>query len=341
MKTGITAVTVTYGDRKENLREVLECLESCNEINDTIVVDNNSPIDYSNFFLKNGYEKITLVKNDQNLGSAGGFHSGIREAIRKKSDYILLLDDDNLPERDAINQMQERFLELESKSRSDSFVLIPYRDEVFQKAMVSPGKTKRLIFDSFHFLGLNIFNFIVRHFLNKWKKESQHAVYIRDCSGLLWLKDFEGCAYGGLMMHRSLVNKIGLPNKDLVVYWDDVEYTRRMTLNDGKIWLLRNAVVKDIVKNYSADFLQKPFLGFLLADSDVKTYYQIRNIVYYDKYVNKRFSFLYAFNMFVFCITISILGIIFSRYRRIQIVFRAIKDGLIKKLGMPSDLELF
>ena len=82
----------------KNWQDTLECLESLRGIDNdnfkTIVVDNCSE--------NESFEKISIwceekgrfstIKTESNLGFAGGCNIGIRHALSKKADYILLLN---------------------------------------------------------------------------------------------------------------------------------------------------------------------------------------------------------------------------------------------------------
>jgi len=94
----INVITVTYGERFAFLEKTLNAIISDKNVNKVIVVDNGSTngakIDE---YIKNDQKKkIIIIRNNKNEGSAGGFKKGIIEARKNKSDYVLLLDDDNV-----------------------------------------------------------------------------------------------------------------------------------------------------------------------------------------------------------------------------------------------------
>lgn len=80
------------------------CAESIlaqTEPSDIIFVDNNSSdnsIDRLSRFAKKN-KSITLIKNNKNLGFAGGINSGLRQALNKKYDYIALLNPDAIADK--------------------------------------------------------------------------------------------------------------------------------------------------------------------------------------------------------------------------------------------------
>ena len=101
----IFAVTVTYGNRFHLLRQVVDrALEE--GVAKVIVVDNNSVEESKNRLQE--YEerlqgKIKVLYLDDNYGSAGGFKRGLQEAYKdNECEYIWLLDDDNVPQKDSL-----------------------------------------------------------------------------------------------------------------------------------------------------------------------------------------------------------------------------------------------
>jgi cellulose synthase/poly-beta-1,6-N-acetylglucosamine synthase-like glycosyltransferase len=96
-------ITVTYGERFKFLIQVLDATVSDINVDKIILVDNASSNkkEINEYIAKvnSNQQKIILVRHTENLGSAGGFKSGILEARKHNCDYVLLLDDDNVPEK--------------------------------------------------------------------------------------------------------------------------------------------------------------------------------------------------------------------------------------------------
>lgn len=83
------------------------CLKSLfqsdfNNINVEVIVVDNASTDGSAEFVKNNYPNITLLENKENMGGSGGFSKGMLYAIEKKFDFIALLDNDILLEKDTL-----------------------------------------------------------------------------------------------------------------------------------------------------------------------------------------------------------------------------------------------
>ena len=83
-------------------RDTLECLESCLSTsipNHILIVDNGST-DRSVDMLSQTFPHIPLIVNRENLGYAEGNNVGIEYALDRGADYIFVLNNDSLIDRD-------------------------------------------------------------------------------------------------------------------------------------------------------------------------------------------------------------------------------------------------
>ena len=67
----------------------------------TLVVDNHSEDKTAMFLdsIKNSVPHLVVIRTSENLGPAGGFHTGMKWAFDQGYDYLWLLDDDSVPEQ--------------------------------------------------------------------------------------------------------------------------------------------------------------------------------------------------------------------------------------------------
>ena len=90
------------------LQETLECLESVFRLNypnfRVIVVDNGSTDDGGGIIGKY-WPKVILILNGENRGFAGGNNVGIRCALDHGAEYMWLLNNDTVVERDALSNI--------------------------------------------------------------------------------------------------------------------------------------------------------------------------------------------------------------------------------------------
>jgi GT2 family glycosyltransferase len=86
----------------------LDCLLSLRKIDypnfEMVLVDNGS-IDGSPGKLLANAPEIKLIRNATNLGFAGGCNVGMRDALRRGTDYVLLLNNDTIVAPDFLTQL--------------------------------------------------------------------------------------------------------------------------------------------------------------------------------------------------------------------------------------------
>lgn len=89
----------------------LECLRSLSALTypqvDLIVVDNASS-DGSVEAIRSGYPNVTLLTMPRNLRFAGGNNAGIREALTRGADMVLLLNNDTVVDKDLLTHLVAR-----------------------------------------------------------------------------------------------------------------------------------------------------------------------------------------------------------------------------------------
>lgn len=90
----------------------MECLKSCiesilrvNYPNYEVVVVDNASTDGSPEMVKHTFESVKLIRNKRNLGYTGGNNVGIKFALMKGADYVLLLNDDVVVDRNFLIEL--------------------------------------------------------------------------------------------------------------------------------------------------------------------------------------------------------------------------------------------
>jgi hypothetical protein len=93
------------------LKDTIECLESLKKNTypnyEIIVVDNGSENDEGDVLGKRYGNYITVIKNKDNLGFAGGNNIGIKYAINAGGEFILVLNNDVIVEKDFLRFLVE------------------------------------------------------------------------------------------------------------------------------------------------------------------------------------------------------------------------------------------
>ena len=100
----IAAVVVTY-NRLDLLMQCVEALRSQTTACDILVV-NNASTDGTDRWLDE-QQDVHSRNTGSNLGGAGGFNYGMRWAVEAGYEYVWVMDDDTLPEPDALEKLVE------------------------------------------------------------------------------------------------------------------------------------------------------------------------------------------------------------------------------------------
>lgn len=188
----VSAVIVTY-NRLELLKKCLSAISSqSHAVEHVIVIDNNSAQETFDY-LRN-LDGIDYIRLESNIGGAGGFFNGLKYFIENTSDdFVWVMDDDTIPEKDALKKLLSVF----EKNKNVGFLASNVRwiDE-------SPAV-------------MNIPHVVV----NDWNEliDKQNIVKIHRAT------------FVSVIFSRNVVLKVGLPIKEFFIWGDDTEYTERIS----------------------------------------------------------------------------------------------------------------
>jgi GT2 family glycosyltransferase len=327
----VCAVIVTYGDRFHLLKQVMDaCYKE--GVSKIIVVDNNSSKN-SKIELKK-YEnehkdRLKVIYLDENTGSAGGFKRGLQEAYNdNECEFIWLLDDDNMPQKDSLKVLENFWNNLNQEDKNEKVALLSYRNNaVLHKKVIEQNNYSLLLgkqnsFLKLHFLEIpkRIFNLIKKRFVN----ENKFYNKLSKDYGRLPLSP-----YGGMFFNKSIIDKIRYPNDKLFLYSDDYDWSYRITNDiDGKIYLIINSKISDLDESWMIG--DKPtiiFKALLNRGSDFRVYYSIRNRIIFEKNYLEKNKFIYKINLFLFLFLLR-LFVNRNNLKRFSLIKEAIRDGL-------------
>ena len=197
----VAAVVVTY-NRKNMLLQCLQALRGQSRPCDILVVDNASTDDTEAEVREAMREDpaICYHRMEKNQGGAGGFSFGVRWAAERGYPFIWLMDDDCFPEPEAL----EALLEADTALHGDYGWLSSV-------ALWTDGHECRM---------------------NRQKAKKSFWDY----SELLkyGLLQAEQATFVSLFLRACVVQQVGLPIKDFFIWGDDIEYTRRIAVRQGR-----------------------------------------------------------------------------------------------------------
>ena len=222
----ICAVIVTYGDRFHLLVQVMDACYK--EGVDKIIVVDNASIESSKKQLKE-YEKdnkdrLQVIYLDENTGSAGGYKRVLREAYNcNECEFIWLLDDDNMPQKDSLIILKKFWNKLEDEHKEEKVSLLSYRpDRVQYKEAIMTHNPNLVLGRKNSFLGFHILDLPIK-VIRVIKRKMGISTFIDNSnikSGRVAV-----APYGGMFFHKNIINTIGYPRKEFFVYADDHEWS--------------------------------------------------------------------------------------------------------------------
>lgn len=309
----VTALIVTY-NRSECLMKLLDALITQNqELQRIVIFDNNSTDKTINSLKQEGYitataieknriyickknnTEIVFFKNLKNTGGSGGFYSGMKLANSFGSDYIWCMDDDVLPDNDCLEKMMASF------SR-DVAIVIPNRSSNY--------------FNDSAIVDLNLKN----PFLFRLGMQKKIVSSIDIKSTAIEVVDM---SFEGPLIKSDIIKKVGYPNKEFFILFDDTEYAYRCR-KYGKIIFNTEAHLHRQLQSIKA-FSKKKCMNW-------KDYYFYRNQFYFEKKYGENFTVRNMRNLFL-VVDLSVRAIILRKWSNLKIIYLAYLNGVSGNLG--------
>lgn len=295
MNEKIAVVVVTY-NRLALLKECIEGIQKQTQPFEKLIIVNNGSTDGTSEYLQSIENHYIQIIHQENVGSAGGFHTAIKTAYEQGFDWIWMMDDDV----EAKSNCLENLLKYKEVSKC----LHPLKHQLTGESCVW------------------------EHYYNPFKGESFGLDNISFKNG----KDIcfvnVGC-FEGMLIHRSVIDKIGFPNPDYFIFGDDLEYGFLASLHTN-VSYIKDALL--IRKKRKED--EKPTL--------LSYYYYLRNRHLLRATAQRELphlsqsGFSYHFNTIEIAFN-SVKHILLKekqdKLKKVKIIFRALVDNYKKRTG--------
>lgn len=242
-------VVVTY-NRADLLANLLAGLARLERPADAVIVVDNASTDHTAEVLATwvstapaGGTRRQVITSPDNLGGAGGFHAGVKAAYDEGFDRIWLMDDDVVPAPDCLTVLL-------AQDPDSSDCLMSVRENT-DGSLIELAATR----------------FDLRNPLAIKPKTASVMTSYPDRASMPERVELANVAFEGFMVHRRVVERIGLPDPTFFIFYDDVDYALRARRAGWRIWAVRDArLVRQL------DFSQQHDL------SSWKGFYMYRNL---------------------------------------------------------------
>jgi GT2 family glycosyltransferase len=335
MDTKVVVLTVTYGKRWNFLSQVIERMINDPYVINIVIVDNGSQdkeeIQTAQLRHK---EKLIVIRSEKNLGSAGGFALGIEKVREIECNFVFMLDDDNVPEVGAI----EIFLQHIKRFNGEKVVIvgnrinIPGNEVSFQDISNATG-FRGTFFEVFSFQK-------ILHFVNLIVGKDKRRIVPNHASLCVPNESF---VYGGAFIPIEAVIKAPLPDKELVLYGDDIEYSWGIKKLGYASYVCRTPKIHDVDMSFGE---ASQVIGlFEPSAPSFKTYYRVRNMIRISRRNTYQNSISLFINIVVWVGGLCILGALRyginkNFFDRVNLIAQAVYGGYVESASTPEQAKL-
>ena len=244
----VAAVVVTF-NRIDKLKTVIASIEAQTHAPSSLVIVDNASTDGTGEYLDELESSLDLeiVSLSSNTGGAGGFSAGMRRGYELGADFVWIMDDDGYPEPDALEKLITGFDAAAAELGEEmpfACSVVKYIDGTICE-MNNPVPT----WDWGRLLAIG-----------------QNSVMVTSCS------------FVSVLVPRGALERYGLPYKEYFIWFDDAEYTLRLSKACPGVQVLDSVTVHDMGVNQGVNF------GMIDDKNAWKFAYGIRNQASYRRH---------------------------------------------------------
>lgn len=301
MNIDVAAVVVTY-NRLPLLQRTVRCLCATPELNEIIIVDNGCTDGTSEWL--DAQQGLTVI-HQGNTGGSGGFYTGMKYACDAGASWVWCMDDDVYPDVRCL----EKLLQC---ARAGAGILCPRR---MQGGKIFVTECRALNLDR---------PFSSLHRKKLTGKEEGDSIFI------------QGMTFEGPLVRRDVIEKIGFPNKDLFIFYDDTDYAFRACCASYRVQYVPDAIME------KEPFPAKESWAVRKQRKRWKRLYQVRNGAYFNHHYGKNFFVRYvrSFYEMIGYAGLALCCAPFSkayRWKDAAQFWRAYRDGIRERLGKMAN----
>ena len=221
------SIIIVSWNVKEKLKDNLRALYESQDVNfEVFVVDNNSR-DRTVEMVRKNYPQVKLITNSENFGFARANNQAIQQAGGR---YILLLNPDMRVFDDTLSRMIS-WLDRHGQAWVAGCRLIDESARVIRQVRRFPKLTDQLAI----ILKIpHLFPAVLNKYLNHDFDYAKSA-------------QVDSIRGGFFMIRREALEKIGLLDEQYFLWFEEVDYCRRVKAAGGQVWYMPNAECIDLM----------------------------------------------------------------------------------------------
>ncbi|MBQ7275085.1 MAG: glycosyltransferase family 2 protein [Clostridiales bacterium] len=289
MSNEIVAVVVTY-NRKDLLKQNLQALLNQQNVRADVFVVDNASNDGTEQMIRDEFDcsEIHYFNTGANLGGAGGFQYGVREAIKADYKYVWIMDDDTVPNHDSLCKLYDA-----AKLLPDNWGALSSKALWTDESVCKANRQKK-----------TLMSFVTDE---EYSKGSPIKV--------------EMASFVSLLVKAEVISKIGLPIGEYFIWTDDYEFTGRINRAGYGVYVIPDSVVHHKMKeNKKINFAKET------PDRIDRYKYVYRNDVHCYKQYGLRGNF-YLFAKIAFTVLNILIKSPSDKKKKIKILFDGIREG--------------
>lgn len=253
---GVAAVIVTF-NRLDKLKKVIAAVEAQTMTPSHLIIVDNASTDGTGAFLSKLTSTLPLdiVSLDSNTGGAGGFSAGMRRGYDLGADHVWIMDDDGYPGPDALAKLHDGI----AAASAELGKQVPFA-------------CSAVVFTDGNICEMN--NPVPTWDWGRLLVKGQQSVLVSQCS------------FVSVLIPRWVLEQHGLPYKEYFIWFDDAEYTIRITRETPGIQVLDSVTVHDMGENKGVNW------GMVDEKNAWKFAYGARNQASYQWHHRSKLHFL-------------------------------------------------
>ena len=291
------AIILINWNQYELTNSCIKSILNCSYKKFKIILVDNCSKDNSVTKLKRDFPNVHFIQNNSNLGFTGANNIGIEYAKSEDYEYIMLLNNDTVVKNTFIEPLVDSF---KKNVMAVQPLILNYPDS---NTIWNNGGSINSLFGIFKTINKNKNISLIKNFD---KKETE------------WIS---GCCF---MIRSSVIDEIGILDDNFFVYYEDVDWSIRITEKKYKILIVPSSIIYHF-EGGSWKTKKKNKEGYI---SPYTHYLNIRNHIYLIKKHKNMFIIPSSVFFQIFkIISYSLYFLLRLRFSKLKMVWKGLWDS--------------